>query len=448
MKKRLLLILVSVALLVGLSACAFSDDGNSEYTLQFFYRMNAPVLGAENGALGTEPHSFGTEVPSFQTIFDSYFTTPRDVGLSSPFPKDLKLLGTALDEGLLTVRLSDAFNQLTGYGYSVAVACLAQTMLQIDGVESVCLEYEGTNAQLHQTPPLTSADFVSRDFGAFNSETAVRLYFSDPNGRYLIVEERKNIFTDAAQIPVYVMQQLIAGPTDAGRLAAMPEGTRLIDLEVDDNGVCTVNLSSEFLLNRPGTQLLERMCLLSIVNSLTELEQIKSVRFLADSKPVGRYLYMDLSQPLVRDELAGAVVRTSLNEFDATLYVRCGDDEQLAAVPVSVRRTASNTQVENLLQTLLDYSGINGLSNPIPKGTVILGVEQREGMCSVDLSSNFLQCAGKEADELRATRAIAATLCTLDGVESVRISVEGKFMGLQYCDLSQLLIPSERWVHT
>lgn len=446
MKRRMLLCLLCAALLTGSTGCGLS--GSKTFSLNFYYRTDAPVFGAENGVLGTEFHDFGTEVPSFETIFDIYFTTPRTIGLSSPFPKGLHSLGTALDDGLLTIRLSNEFRTLSGYGYTVAVACLAQTVLQIDGVESVCLEFEGTNAQFRQTPILTRADFVSQDFGAFNSETSVRVYFADPNGRYLLAEERKNIFTDAAQIPVYVVQQLLAGPAEPGRLATMPEGTQLLGLEVDDSGVCTVNFSSEFLLNRPATELLERMCILSIVNSLTELEQIKSVRFQVDSQPLSRYLYIDLSQPLVRDELACSVVRPSLDEFDATIYVRNADDVQLAAVPVSVRRTASSTQAENLLQMLLDFRGVNGLSNPIPKGTVILSIEQHDGLCSVDLTGNFLQCAGKETDELRAIRAIAATLCTLDDVNSVRISVEGEYAGLQYCDLSQLLIPTERWAHT
>ena len=440
--------LILVLVLVFFSGCALLQGNKSELTMELYYQTSEAEFGSETGALGYETRALPwTQWPTFDELLNLYFEGPQDEQLISPFPDGLTCLSSSLDDGVLTVILSDEFDALTGIHKSVACACITSTLMQFSNVTGVCVETEKSADSNVETAVLTESDFVLRDIGAINTDTVVRIYFADANGRYLVTADRSGYFTSANEIPAFIIQQLIAGPTDAGQLAVMPEGTTLRDISVDDSGNCTVNFSSEFLLNRPATDLMERMTVLSIVNSLTELESVKTVQFLVEGDIISQYYHMDLSQPFSRDESAIDVVRTGMNETDATLYVSSMNGTYLTAVPVSVRRTAQITLEQVLLQRLIGFEAINGLEPPLPDGTQAQMLELRDGICYVDFSSQFLDCAGSMASEALAVRAVAATLCSLDDVEGVKLSVNGKSDGFRYHSLEKVYTPEDYWFH-
>lgn len=433
-----------LSLLLFLAGCT-ADTAPSGNSVLFYYQRADASFQSADGAIGSEPYTFPAALPSYEEFLNTYLTAPEDSSLKSPFPKDLKCLGTSLDNGVLTVIFNDAFAELTGMSRSIAAACITKTVTQFPSVTGVCLEISGDAAGGTEVCVYSDKDYLLEDLGAVNSETAVRLYFSDLNGRYLVGSERKNYFTDAEQIPAYIIQQLIDGPTEAGQLAVMPEGTVLRGINVDDDGVCAVNLSSEFLLNRPTSESLERMTILSIVNSLTELESVKSVRFLVEGKPVGVYLYMDLNLTYQRDESAIGVVRVGLNETDATLYVKCWNDASLAAVPVRLRESSQLTRAETLLEKLVAFKNINGLQNPLPKDTLVQSVSVQGTTCYVDFTESLLDCAGDEAKERTAIHAVVMTLSTLEHVSYVKISINHRNSGFQYFNLDRLYSPQNKW---
>lgn len=430
--KRWLCALAAV-LLLTLSACA---GGNGKGGLCFYYR-DAPgkdghiPFGTENGAIGFEYRDINPE--TYSKLFEYYFAAPLDPDLESPFPKGLSCLSTSMHERILTVCLSREFNSLKGIDRSAAEACLVYTLTQFEGVDGVCLQIEGGDA----SDVLYARDFVLKDLGAVNTETAVRIYFSDSNGRYLAAAERRQYFSDGDQIPAYIVSQLIDGPaeTEQGQLAVLPEGTALRGVNVDDNGLCTVNFSSEFLLNKPDTDLSERMTVLAVVNSLTELPQVSRVRFLVEGEPVGVYYHMDLDRSYERDESAVGKVRTDLNETDATLYVRCWDEDRLAPVPVNVRENLQSPLPERLLQCLIDFKPVNDLSPPLPEKVTVRSVVLSEGVCRVDFSAELLSVAGDAAAEQRVIRSVVWTLTSLDEVETVFITINGSSNGFSYCPL-------------
>ncbi len=285
------------ALLLLLTACSGTRDRNG---LRFYYR-DAPAsdghlpFGTEDGAIGFERRDCHPE--TFQALFGLYFAPPLDSSLESPFPNGLTCPSTALEDGILTVTLSQELDELSGVERSIAAACLVRTLTQFDGVDGVRI----LTAKDQDAPILSEQDFVLEDLGAVNIETAVRLYFSDSSGRCLVPAERKQYFASEDQMPAYVVSQLIDGPDEQDQLAVIPEGTALRAVTVEE-GLCTVDFSSEFLLNKPATGLAERLTIFAIVDSLTELPQIERVRFLVEGETVGIYLHMDLSKPIARDE--------------------------------------------------------------------------------------------------------------------------------------------------
>ena len=439
MKRNILLLLLALLLAAGIAGCAASRE-EAENGLQFYYLDNLPdheAYGTADGALGTETRTFPDGIPGYTELLNLYFQGPESASLRSPFPQGLQCLETSLDESVLTVILNEAYDSLEGINRTMAAGCIVKTLTQLDNLTGICLETAADAGQPGEPKVLSASDFVCEDLGAANTETTVRLYFSDLNGRYLVSSEQRAYFSDADEIPVYVMEQLIAGPAADDQLPTIPEGTELLGLTVDGNGVCTVDLSEEFLLNRPNTGFLERMTVLSIVNSLTELESIKSVQILVAGERVGQYLNMDLDQPLVRDESALDMVREGLNETDATLYVHGCGDTQLAPVPISVRASAERTVEETLIWELLEFQEINGLTNPLPDETVLRWANLYGSTCWVDFSGSFLSAAGDADQEQLAVQSVVATLLSLDHVELVRISVNGQNQGFEYFPLDK-----------
>lgn len=428
--KRVFLWLMLLAMCLSvLAGCSGADPQGQ--TISCYYLQSDRSFGQEEGVLGSETRKLPTSSVEPGELLNEYFAGPQHGNLSTPFPQGLQCVDTSLDDGVLTVVLNEQWEELRGISETLASACLTRTALQLPDIKGVCLETEADAAGGESAVVLTGQEFLYLDRSTVNTSTTVRLYFADANGRYLVASEREENFVTAEEIPAYVVQQLLAGPTEPGQVATMPEGTTLLGLSVE-NGCCTVDLSGEFLYNKPTAGFMERMTVLSLVNSLTELDTIRSVRILVEGERVGLYYTMDLDRELVRDETAMDVVRQGLNETDATLYVRGGSDILLSPVPVSVRQVAQIPIEQTLLEKLTAFSARNGLKNPLPAGTVLQWVDVRENFCHADFSSTLLQYAGDAASERLAIRAIVKTLLSLDPVQRVQITVNGASDGFSF----------------
>ena len=109
-------------------------------------------------------------------------------------------------------------------------------------------------------------------------QTAITLYFEDKESMQLVTEEKKVDAKDLVDNPyLYIVNLLILGPNSENLQNPIPEGTKVNKAKL--NGDCvTVDLSKDFL-NSSGTN-----AIYSIVNSLTELKEVNSVKFLIDGE--------------------------------------------------------------------------------------------------------------------------------------------------------------------
>lgn len=102
---------------------------------------------------------------------------------------------------------------------------------------------------------------------------------------------------------------------------------------------------------------------------------------------------------------------------------------------------ADGDPIENAMRQLVGQGSSGALTNPIPKGTKVLGVEVKDGQAKVDFSREFRDnfTGGSEAEAL-VIGVILRTLAQFDEVKKVQILVEGKPIdSLGHADLSQPL---------
>ncbi|NLV92295.1 MAG: GerMN domain-containing protein [Firmicutes bacterium] len=132
-------------------------------------------------------------------------------------------------------------------------------------------------------------------------EVELTLYFTNSDATGLAPEKRTVIRKDQS-LPELVVNELIKGPTEPGLGRTIPEGTKLLSVEVRD-GIAYTDFSAEMQTNHWGGSTGETMTLFSLANSLSELEGVRGFFLLIEGKPVESLAgHWTTDVPFERDE--------------------------------------------------------------------------------------------------------------------------------------------------
>jgi germination protein M len=143
--------------------------------------------------------------------------------------------------------------------------CLGQSKQDNDTTEQPQTE---TNQQNEETPAEETIEFT--------------VYFSDDEAMYLKGEKRA-VPKDDRPVAELMIEELIKGPKSQDLMPTIPEGTKLLSLEVKEK-IAIVNFSKEIQTNHPGGTTGESMTVYSIVHTLTQLPDIEAVKFLVEGE--------------------------------------------------------------------------------------------------------------------------------------------------------------------
>lgn len=419
-----------LAMLLMLSGCMSQTPAQTEDGVLFYYRnTDKKAYFSETGIMAAENRSIRWEQQSIAGLMEVYLQGPVSAELSSPFPKDLRLLETRILPGEITLIFDDSLASLSAVGLRVAAGCIARTLWEYGGYETVILQAESQLLDGDEQLVLHPAEFVLSDNSAGQTNAPVRLYFADAQGRFLMEEQRSKPADIAMSQPEYILRSLITGPQSDSLSPTVPKGTMLLSVSVQE-GACLVDFSSEFLQNRPEQELQERMTVFSVVNSLTQLEEIDTVEILVEGNPVGRYLYLNLAQPLVEDSRLIGPVRSGMGEFDATLYVCLKGEEKLAAFPMRLQETVDATRVETVLKALSVFEASNGYYSPLAQYGKVQSVRTEDNALHVDFADGLMEQCKTEAERTALLRSIVATLSSLAGIDDIFLYEDGTVIPL------------------
>lgn len=441
--KKQMMIFLSLCLLV-LTGCStiFEKDDPMDRSITFYYAAaDETSYSSDSGALHQETRELETQSSEVGEILKLYLHGPLNQHAKLPFPAEMELLEMSIEQGTLTLYVTNHWLELSLLEEHIAEACLVKTMTQLPEVEQICLRTELDEESKVPNQYLKPEDYLLYDDSATSDQISVKLYFSDTNARYLVEENRTRDTDTVGLVPEFIMKELLKGPETEQHLPVLPEGVNLLGVELNQ-GVCTVNFSEAFLTNRPLNHAQARMTVFAVVNSLTELPEVESVRFHCVGKEIGDYSGIDLSQLLFREENAIHNDQPSAAVLDGTLYVPCGGDK-LAAVPMTIRQSAGKMGADAILSALLSFKPANGYENPFPDGTALVEQSTRDGICTVTFNHAF---ALRNADpqQLRLSiRSVVATLCAMEQINCVVIKVNGDTAVQD--DLGQLLEPQSEW---
>ena len=414
MKKLVLFFLTSVLLL---SACSSPETGGAEATFSFFYctgmrkDTSDEILQAED--VPVDPSQL-----TLMELMQSYLRGPKKKGLLPAVPEEWKLESAYLDVDTAVLVFSDPYPSRSAIESSVARAAIAKTLLQLDEIQKVNITMSGTENSV----TLTQTDIMLSDTSLQTQQVGI-VYFPREDGRYLRKETVMVDAMDEAEKPEFILHQLLGAGESKTRAAGIPEGTVLVGVSVE-NGICTVNLSSRFVSGMESGFMAMRLAVYSIVNSLTELQEIRTVDLWVSGAPLEQLGLLNLSSGLQRDETLIASPEDS-ETLDATIYPAAESSGELVPIQRMIPVSAGKPVAQTLLETLLDFEGADGISSFIPEGTKILSLKIENRVCVADLTREFLDGCLSDRQEMLAVRSVIATLTALDEIDSVELLVEG-----------------------
>lgn len=161
MKKALALCLAFLLLTAACTGPERGPDlpGEGEYILYFAMTAGEENSPRDGAVLGREYRTLPEGREEVEGLVDLLLAGPTVTGLVSPFPAGLGLRSWTLDEGVLTLDLSEVYGGLTGMDLTLADGCLVITLCQLPQVEAVYLTVEG-RARPFRDQIMTASDFL------------------------------------------------------------------------------------------------------------------------------------------------------------------------------------------------------------------------------------------------------------------------------------------------
>lgn len=436
MKKRLFFCLLA-ALLLLLAACGGEEaQAPMVQPVTFYYRTARTDYSSEEGVIRGELRDLGPGIYTDQELFALYFQGPDSEELIAPFSKDTELVSARRGSGTLEIWLVRDANSPSEFEHALTYACLAKTGLALEGVRKVRIVVNSRGGAALADVLLSESDLLLFDDGEVPDSQEITLYYMDEEGRFLLPEKRTIPLMPQEQLPQYVLELLLEPPDSGGMRSPLPPGTAILDV-IRDGSLWMVDFSGEFYRNRPEDEQAELLAVLSVVNTLCELDDVNQVQIFSEGRRLSPYVRLDLSYPWVLDGTVLGPLREELGEFAGELCLPGQRDGLLHRMTIRARARGGASRETALLLALFSRSAQNGLSAPFAGAGVPVSAVTEGGVCTVELASGTLPGDGG-AREL-AIRSLTATLCSLPEVEAVRLLEDGQPVG------EEALSPAESW---
>ena len=286
MNKKILLVILSAAVIVtaviaGIFAGKDEDVQTKNLNMYFLNEKGSSIV-AENRKINYHDND-----ELLSAAIESLLKGPSDNKNLAIAGKNTRVLNTVLDESNLTVDFSGEFLQDDSTKNMLSVYAVVRTLCQIDKITSVMVTVEGKPVKAadgNLIGFLTNSDInLESDTYTTDSKNIV-LYFADKDGKNLVKEVRTIKITDTRPVESYIISELIKGPVNKDLTATLTSDTELISAETT-NGTCHVTFKNfiDKNLSDPNSDK-SALAVYSVVNSLTSLNNVESVRFLFEGK--------------------------------------------------------------------------------------------------------------------------------------------------------------------
>ncbi len=307
-KKQVFLIAIVLLAVLGIIGYRYFKYIEDVAVIDVYY-LNATKLGIEPVVKRYDNTLSNEEI--IENVYKLFSEVPqsRKGTLISAKPENVEVLSYKLDDqGLLTVSFSPQYKDLTNIEEINLKAAFVWTFTDLDFVKKIKLEIDGlpyttdssevieyfdrTNVIVEPTIALDEA--VQRD---------IVLYFatqSDADQKYYLTQETRTATTqEGVALEEVIVTELLKGSAD-GNKSVIPPDVRVRQVK-RENSICFIDLDEKFLKGKL-TEREQKLRVYSLVNSLTELNNVDKVQILINAKKTKGFDDIDISKPLKRNE--------------------------------------------------------------------------------------------------------------------------------------------------
>nr|MCR5546776.1 GerMN domain-containing protein [Lachnospiraceae bacterium] len=273
MKRKILSVCLILLLLFTMTGC---KDKKATSGLKVYYFNN------EGTGLTTIPYTLTEETVYDQVgeLLEQLSEEVVDVDYHNPISDGIEVKDYTLEEGMLTLYFNDEYENLSATNEALLRAAVVKTLTQVAGVDNVTFyigDFPLMDASENPVGAMNDESFLY-DYGRAQSQSeseSLVLYYATSDGNNLKTLVRRAYYSTTIPLEQVVLDCLIESPDNDGLMSAIPEGTKVLSVVINE-GTCYVTLDSSFLSLPEGVS--RDVAIYSIVNSLCELDTVSKVQ--------------------------------------------------------------------------------------------------------------------------------------------------------------------------
>ena len=280
--KKIVALILSAAMLALMIGCT---SKNQKEISVYFKAREKNELNLEKRKIELHKKNSAKEIA--KAAVSELLKGPQNEANEALLPKDTKLLSLEIENNVATVNMSKEFGTVKGTDAILQRLSMVNTLCAISGIEGIVIQTDGKPIVSENTGKefgVLTLSNITYDMDETSAEKkSVTLYFPRKDGEGLVKEKRNIEIQKALSMEKAVVSELIKGTKNKKASKALSQDTKIIGIETKDN-VCFVNFSNEFVTKTQPTSLATELTLYSVVNSLCELENVKSVQILVNGE--------------------------------------------------------------------------------------------------------------------------------------------------------------------
>ena len=263
---------------------------------------------------------------------------------------------------------------------------------------------------------------LSNSDSATDAQKSVMVYYANAEGTDLVSVETTVHDKTARELPGFVMEKLIEGPTSTDMSRSVRAGTKLLSVSTEHT-LAKVDLSKEFYHEE---SILDVLSVASIVKSLCSIKDIDRVLITIEGQPL---VSPDGTVQGILKETDVVFVADTLMEDEAnlTLYFSDANAENLIPEIRRVKLRRGDSLEKLVMQELIRGPESQETGATVPTETKIRSIETKDSVCFVNLSAEFVtKNPSGISGERMTVYSIVNSLTELSGVDKVQFLVEGE----------------------
>lgn len=287
MGKLIRICLLCLSILILMTGCSKKQNKDVEGTVKTRTEKITFKNRSDNKMVDKEvPILSHSKEDIVREIFSILQEGIEDPDVVATIPKNIELLNVTFEGSKLKLNFSEEYNKMEASEETISRTSLLSSLFNHSFIESITFTINDVllkGADGKPMGPFTKDSLIIDDSESEQKRTKkVMLYFANEEGR-LVPYETEIEINPNEPFEKTVLKLLIAGPQDENLVRTIPEGTKIISISISE-GICYIDLSSDFVNKHQGGSTGEKLTVYSIVNTLTELPDISKVQFLIEGE--------------------------------------------------------------------------------------------------------------------------------------------------------------------